>query len=159
MSAFNDYCLVCEKICTSNSVYCSEECRVADQQQTASPTLSTCSSVQSAQTSNFNSIPTIISPVLAPQYNYVPVLKNTSSLLKSPPVKDLSYESPLLASISVQNDLDSNRLDLNATRSIAPLNVSEIPRSQICRTTAQNVSDLLSSTPASENYKKWLSNH
>ncbi|KAG7885191.1 hypothetical protein KL938_001448 [Ogataea parapolymorpha] len=159
MSAFNDYCLVCEKICTSNSVYCSEECRVADQQQTASPTLSTCSSVQSAQTSNFNSIPTIISPVLAPQYNYVPVFKNTSSLLKSPPFKDLSYESPMLASISVQNDLDSNRLDLNATKSTAPLNVSQIPRSQMFRSTAQNVSDLLSSTPASENYKKWLSTH
>ncbi|KAG7930264.1 uncharacterized protein OGAPODRAFT_91678 [Ogataea polymorpha] len=159
MSAFNDYCLVCEKICTSNSVYCSEECRVVDQQQTASPTLSTCHSVQSAQTSNFNSIPTIISPVLAPQYNYVPICKNTSSLLKSPPFKDLSYESPMLASICGQNDLDSNRLDLNATKSTAPLNVNEIPRSQMYRSAAQNVSDLLSSSPASENYKKWLSTH
>ncbi|KAH3671609.1 hypothetical protein OGAPHI_000312 [Ogataea philodendri] len=156
MSAFNDYCLVCEKICANNSVYCSEECKVADQQVTASPTLSSCSSVQSAPSQNFNSIPTIISPILTPQYNYVPVARNTASLVKSPAAKDLSYESPMLSSVSFHNDLDSNRLDLNATKPSATTNVYE-PRTQVNRFSAQNVSDLL--TPASENYRRWLSFH
>jgi hypothetical protein len=138
MSAFEDYCIVCEKVCEDGSAYCSEKCKLLDQEHSHnsdSPTLSECSglpsvhgsfslqntrshtnSVSYSNNNSSNTIPTIISPLLTPQI--IPRGSIVSSI-KSPNLKDLTYESPLLATSIISNnqhflnDLDSNRLDLN----------------------------------------------
>ncbi|ODV86097.1 hypothetical protein CANARDRAFT_28136 [[Candida] arabinofermentans NRRL YB-2248] len=173
MSPFNDYCLVCEKICPSDSVYCSESCKLMDQQHTTSPTLSACSSLQShsynqVQQQQSQQQQNIISPLLTPRYqsinSYKPSINSNLQLLKSPQFKDLSYESPMLSSSYFQNDLDSNRLDLNSSyhqenHELQPQKSNQCQKLKTnTNTTAQSVSDLLS-TCASENYKKWLSIH
>ncbi|KAG0686804.1 hypothetical protein C6P40_003348 [Pichia californica] len=40
MSAFEDYCIVCEKACDDGSAYCSQLCKESDQQNLNSPTIS-----------------------------------------------------------------------------------------------------------------------
>lgn len=30
--AFNNYCIACDKLCPANSIYCSESCKVSDEQ-------------------------------------------------------------------------------------------------------------------------------
>lgn len=180
MSAFEDYCIVCEKLCIDGSAYCSEICKdldkendsldlemshyIVDDDNLNSPALSASSFTLNQSDSlvqidsnssnatnipnnnnnnntnnnnnntrrssrlhsksiSLNQIPTsMVSPLLTPQI--VPVSRNGrhSSIvgsIKSPNFKDLTYESPLLAtshstcSNLVLNDLDSNDLDLN----------------------------------------------
>lgn len=33
--AFNSYCITCDQLCSQNSVYCSDSCRVNDEHQSA----------------------------------------------------------------------------------------------------------------------------
>lgn len=35
MSAFNDFCIVCDQICQSNSVYCSDNCKLIDMESSS----------------------------------------------------------------------------------------------------------------------------
>ncbi|GMG35773.1 unnamed protein product [Ambrosiozyma monospora] len=138
MSAFNDYCLVCEKICSSNQIYCCDECRQLDQNPDfSSPTLSSCSNESingaiytthshcSASNANGNAgIPGIISPLLTPQFNYNHNYYNTSATnasnfpsmyLKSPHYNDMVMMNEGYSTTPMMNqfDLDCNRLDLN----------------------------------------------
>lgn len=211
MSAFEDYCIVCEKICEEGSAYCSEECKHVDLKNSDSPTLSVCSGLPSVsgsfslQHSNSNScsrshsnsisyphtmtstIPTIISPLLTPQV----VPRNCStvgSVVKSPNLKDLTYESPLLATSShsinntLMNDLDSNRLDLNnssigkkhsitqrLSQSLHKKKTSDAgskpldPPTALANDNPNNHKKITNVSnllhSSSENYKKWLSIH
>lgn len=55
--AFDNYCINCEKLCTTNSIYCSEECKTVDEKNT-----------QNLNTQYFTSSH---SPLLSPNYqNY-----------------------------------------------------------------------------------------
>ncbi|OWB80914.1 hypothetical protein B5S32_g5240 [[Candida] boidinii] len=184
MSAFEDYCIVCEKICPSDSVYCSNGCKLSDQQATTSPTLSSCSVHTHNNNNNniqFNNGPQLISPLLTPQlYNNnnisqqlqesnnitSPHFNNNNqqhlsiahhqTLNTSQSFKGLSYESPLLA-CSTNSNSCLNDLDSNRLDLNTP---SENTRRrsgnklQINQSAPSNISDILSNT--SENYKKWL---
>ncbi|VEU23786.1 DEKNAAC105037 [Brettanomyces naardenensis] len=182
MSAFEDFCIVCDKQCAPNSVYCSEECRKLDEAQSYSPTLSVCSSLNhcynvnsasNASTVNNNNsgstttpalLPNVLSPLLTPQFLPRNSASYTVAATKSPQIKILSYESPMLSSTNYRegvNDLDSNKLDLNATSHAGTHRNSHpfLRRSSGDKSsTISNVSDVLDSC-ASENYKKWLSTH
>ena len=156
MSAFEDYCIVCDKLSQDGSAYCSNDCKLFDENNLTSPSLSVCSNmnlpsihgsfslhnsnsnvinnIDSLSSSNIstnqqipinnsnssNNVPTILSPLLTPQINS---RCSVVSSIKSPNLKDLTYESPLLATSSsnsfLLNDLDSNRLDLNSSSSIS----------------------------------------
>lgn len=53
--AFDNYCINCERMCSTNSIYCSDACKQTDEQNTH----------------NFNSnVLQINSPLLSPNYNY-----------------------------------------------------------------------------------------
>lgn len=193
MSAFHDYCIVCEKLCDDGSVYCCEECRLLDQKHSNSPTLSICSGLPSVSGSfsldttnstltpsgsgmtNSNStnsnIPTLRSPLLTPQVGPRCCVLNS---IKSPTLKDLTYESPLLKSNShihihsTSNDLDSNSLDLNISNDSIAHRLSTIPKSpqidlsnnKFSQKPSKNVTDISNMLrSSSENYKKWLSIH
>lgn len=185
MSAFDDYCIVCEKVCENGSAYCSDSCKNLDQEHSNSPTLSVCSGLpsisgsfslhnsHSQSHSNSISMPnsstgtttttttTMLSPLLTPQIN--PRCSIVGSI-KSPTLKDLTYESPLLSTSAHQsnilNDLDSNRLDLNNSM-VPSSSISErLSKSINNKNNNQGITDvsnLLNSS--SENYKKWLSIH
>ncbi|GME75025.1 unnamed protein product [Ambrosiozyma monospora] len=181
MSAFNDYCLVCEKICSPNEIYCCDECRQLDQNPDFnSPTLSSCSNesingaIYTPHSHNSDAgIPGIISPLLTPQFNYShngSHYYNTSATnasnfpsmyLKSPQSKDvIMMNEGYTNTMMNQFDLDCNRLDLNvcydntaATHSYGVYNRSS---SETNTKNVTNVSDALANC-ASENYKRWLS--
>ncbi|TID29711.1 hypothetical protein CANINC_001724 [Pichia inconspicua] len=233
MSAFEDYCIVCEKLCVDGSAYCSDTCKHLDQENdiqelelTNSPALSASSfelNQSDSNSANLNSnsyipnnnnnnnhnnissrnsrlhsksitlthIPkSMVSPLLTPQI--VPVSRNSRNSIvgsiKSPNFKDLTYESPLLATSNstcsnlVLNDLDSNRLDLNiASASITTiserLSQSIAPPAQPDSRKVMTVNNIISANhpitntskkitnvsnllqSSSENYKKWLSIH
>lgn len=187
MSAFEDYCLVCEKLCNAGEAYCSDECKNSDLEVSVSPALSACSSVQMTNRPSVH-LQSVISPLLTPQIN---PRKSIVGTIQSPQTRGMTYESPLLSG-SIQNhhllnDLDNNRLDLNVsvgsykhanklyvaatpTTSISErLSVSSVstnePKTQLFSNSNSNssskvsdVSTMLSNCP-SENYKKWLSTH
>jgi hypothetical protein len=199
MSAFEDYCIVCEKACEDGSAYCSDACKQLDQEHSNSPTLSvssalpslhgsfslsntttnqdvgtpnssTCCTMKPHSVAHSNSVTisvtnasVAISPLLTPQ-----VLPRNSIVgsIKSPTLRDLTYESPLLPSSSTHmllNDLDSNRLDLNSSIS-ERLSESIGQRQQSHASLASNtttptsIANLLH-TSSEKNYKKWLSIH
>ncbi|ODQ49365.1 hypothetical protein PICMEDRAFT_100613 [Pichia membranifaciens NRRL Y-2026] len=208
MSAFEDYCIVCEKVCEDGSAYCSDTCKLLDQEHSNSPTLSVCSGLPSISGSfslehskshsasvpntvpgsagpastavSASTIPTIISPLLTPQIN--PRCSVVGSI-KSPPLRDLTYESPLLASTASAamqssgtflSDLDANRLDLNSSvstiaerlhhsSSSAASDAAPSPASAKASkndSSLSNVTDISNMLRSpSENYKKWLSIH
>lgn len=181
MSAFEDYCIVCERLCDQGNVYCSEKCKEMDN---LSPTL------KANQVTQPNGpLSSVVSPLLTPQVN--PRKSIVESLL-SPKThasihQNLSYESPFLGSSNpLQLDLDNNSLDLNISKSSIPkdnviisrrsshvgsLTNHHHPHSIIHHTHTHNhhsnsnkdhkisnISDILSKS-TSENYKKWLSTH
>ncbi|EGV60799.1 hypothetical protein PSN45_001411 [Yamadazyma tenuis] len=56
--AFDNYCINCEKMCSTNSIYCSEACKRVDESNTQ------------RINSTFVPIDHIASPLLSPNYNY-----------------------------------------------------------------------------------------
>lgn len=148
MSAFEDYCIVCEKLCHDGTAYCSNDCKILDQENILLEQTNSLSEspllisddfdsrnrlvntnlnthiVNSNNCSTISQLPntiSIVSPLLTPQV--LPKRNSIVGSLKSPNLKDLTYESPLLATSNstcsnlMLNDLDSNRLDLNLSTS------------------------------------------
>lgn len=178
MSAFEDYCIVCERVCDLGAVYCSEKCKEMDK-------LSPLNPGQGLQPSG--PLSSVVSPLLTPQVN--PRRSVVDSLL-SPRThasihQNLSYKSPFLGSSNpLQLDLDNNSLDLNISKSSIPKDnvitsrrsshvggsLGNHPHSIIHHSHSHahahnnkdnkisNISDILSKS-TSENYKKWLSTH
>lgn len=139
MAAFEDFCIVCDKQCSPNNVYCSDECRRRDEEKSYSPTLSVCSSMNHSYNGN-----AVVSPLLTPQAQSKTVPSNQEW--------GLSYESPMLSGSKGPGDLDSNKLDLNDTlhsHQESPRTTSSMP---------SNVADMLDNC-TSENYRRWLSIH
>ncbi|CCH45719.1 hypothetical protein BN7_5304 [Wickerhamomyces ciferrii] len=141
MSAFNDYCIVCDKICTHSSVYCSDECQFKDGNSHF----------------DFNNAPQLISPVLEPRSNSIAstLTSSSSSTIETDEIEseledDQQYQhkhqeylikSPLL--------LSSNTKD-----SIAGLSLNDaIPREGNTNLDQHHIELLAAS---STNYKKWL---
>lgn len=138
MSAFNDYCIVCDKICTQNSVYCSDECQLKDGHSHF----------------NFNNAPQLISPVLEPRSNSIAsaLTSSSNSTIETDEIEDDAEDehkhqeylikSPLLLTSNVKE------------HSIAGLSLNDaIPREQTTILDQHHV-DLLAAS--SNNYKKWL---
>lgn len=149
MSAFEDYCIVCDKQCAPNSVYCSEKCRHIDEERSASTTRR-CSynTNRSSSLTTPALVPKGLSPLLTPQFMPDPTPSNAYLLDSQNLDKRLSYESPILACSSCRdsvNDLDANKLDLNASDS--SYYTREISSAGVMKGCA------------SENYRKWLSTH
>jgi len=168
MSAFEDFCIVCDKQCAPNSVYCSEECRRLDEEQSLSPSLSACNAMNQYYGEGNSTpalIPKVTSPLLTPQFlpgNTVSYSASQSmhgisrNVLSTPEPKTLSYESPMLSCSSCRDpgDLDYNSLDLNASDAIRMNQSHSFGSTPI----VSNVSNILDSC-ASENYRKWLAMH
>lgn len=129
MSAFNDYCIVCEKLCASQSAYCSEECKLKDNKSHF----------------NFNNVPQLISPALQPRTDsqQQPIETDEEIDLENKKIKhDYLIKSPLLLSSSVKEQ-----------QPIAGLNLNDfIPRED--SSLDQHHAQLLA--VSSNNYKKWL---
>lgn len=53
--AFDNYCINCEKLCSTNSIYCSDECKTVDEKNT--------------QNLNTQFFTTVTSPLLSPNYH------------------------------------------------------------------------------------------
>ncbi|ODV97423.1 hypothetical protein PACTADRAFT_32889 [Pachysolen tannophilus NRRL Y-2460] len=147
MPAFNDYCIVCDKLCLQNSVYCSDSCRLHD--QTSSNT----------------------SPMLSAKNPYC----YTSPLLKGREEVEnennngmhlLHYDSPILPTSHGSNcELDNDYLTLsygsgnttntNSNKKNTNTTSTSTARNYLLHNTKSDlISDYLSST--SLNYKKWL---
>jgi len=142
MSAFNDYCIVCDKICTNHSVYCSDECQLKDGNSHY----------------DFNNAPQLISPVLEPRSNSIAstLTSSSSSTIECDEIEseveddhkhhEYLIKSPLLLSSNVKE------------HSIAGLNLNDgaaaIPKQSSSIMLDQHHADLLA--VSSTNYKKWL---
>ncbi|KAH3680419.1 hypothetical protein WICMUC_000350 [Wickerhamomyces mucosus] len=158
MSAFNDYCIVCEKLCSLTSVYCSNECKLKDND------------------SHFDfdsNIPELISPVLQPrkdsiistiditraQQNHSTVDQNKKSI-----VQEYLIKSPLLLTSSIKDQpiiglsLD-NYISLEETsQKILPQMISKSPLTNQIPNKGNTLDDEHAAQLAasSNNYKKWL---
>lgn len=85
MSAFNDYCIVCEQLCSST--YCSDSCKEKDTQSKFT----------------FNNVPQLISPVLQPaRQNSITELIDKEYLIKSPLLLSSNVKSEI-AGLSLDN--------------------------------------------------------
>lgn len=119
MSAFNDYCIVCDQLCSSNSVYCSESCKLTDQ-------LSTLNIDASSPSTE------------VPQSYLSPLLQPT-----------LQYQSPLLSStVDSTLDLDQDCLTLSYETVNCPKGKSQSYISDYLSTTTINYKKWLHSTKA-----------
>lgn len=124
--AFNNYCIACDKLCSHNSIYCSEECKNIDENQSS----------HLLEPQHQQSEEELVSPLLTPNLyqhynNYTPLNYESASpllLLKSEDDKDFDYYN----------------FDLNYS-------VSEIEGLQ---NQSSNIAGHLPST--SHNYRKWL---
>ncbi|ODQ79157.1 hypothetical protein BABINDRAFT_162212 [Babjeviella inositovora NRRL Y-12698] len=129
MSAFNDYCLVCENLLSTPSAYCSDSCKELDQIN---------------QYSHHSMVHE--SPLLAAA---VPSTSGSSVY------NSYSLHSPLLVlsstprhSYEMEDDLNNDHFDLNSTD--YKMNYYFNP------TTTQSASNNSNILSASMNYRKWL---
>lgn len=142
MSAFNDYCIVCDKICSTQSVYCSEDCRITD--------LSTHY--------EFENVPALISPALQPRCDSIATTLSCASANEETEDDEefghIEYmiRSPML-------------LTPTANEKIAGLSLDATPRSTDQSESEEaelsdnedHCANLLATS--SNNYKKWLQSH
>lgn len=148
MSAFNDYCIVCEKLCTDASAYCSEECRVQD--------------THSHFSMDLHNVPQLISPMLQPRADSLtgalqqhPHSHGASTVQSdddedSEPSKHQEYliKSPMLLSSTLKNEENS----------IAGLSLNDCTPRESDKELDQHHAELLAAS--SNYYKKWLNvNH
>lgn len=129
MSAFNDYCLVCEKICTGRSVYCSDECKNQDTQSHF----------------EFSNAPQLISPVLQPRQDSIAsLLESDEEVEEEQTHQDYLIRSPMLLSSTLKNE-----------HTIAGLSLDNVPTEPSPK---ELEPQLTGSLAASSNYyRKWLS--
>lgn len=139
MSAFNDFCIVCDKLCSSNSTaYCSNECKQKDE----------------ASHYNFKNVPQLISPVLKPRNASTTTIDSTLDSLENNNNNDNHRNTN-------PNDINSNAylikspllLSTNVKDNIIGLNLNDsIPRH--ISHPVENENDFIAAS--SINYKKWL---
>lgn len=127
---FNNYCINCDKLCTQNSVYCSEECKSIEYQQSLTPI--SCNSPTYSNTTNNNQ--ELVSPLLTPALYHHQYLH--SELCQSPLI--LSTNTGIIQEEESTRELDYFDLNYSVNSNV---NYS-------------NATDLVNST--SHNYRKWL---
>ncbi|KAK6464265.1 hypothetical protein DFJ63DRAFT_311564 [Scheffersomyces coipomensis] len=143
--AFNNYCLTCDKLCSQNSIYCSEECKSVDEynavniiakQQQHHESSGSHSRNNSASTITSDNL---VSPLLTPA-----LYQHTSNSYL-----DINSSPLLLSTVSSSNTQPSKDLDY------FDLNYSV--NSKTNYTLASSNSDIMSTIPStSHNYRKWL---
>ncbi|KAI3405769.2 hypothetical protein KGF56_001376 [Candida oxycetoniae] len=165
--AFNNYCIHCDKLCPTNSVYCSEECKMIEYQSsldsatTNANTTGTTSSLTSSTTSSASSV-RLSNPSTSD-------LSQTSSELVSPlltPALYLQQQQQLHLGPGSSPFMQTHLVDVEGNDDYSDLNYFDLNysvRSNINYTQTTNnssdkneksTSDLLNST--SHNYRKWL---
>lgn len=138
--AFNNYCIACDKLCPTNSIYCSESCKAIDEQQSSSIIdQSHHSHHHQEQSLDYNDeVNDMVSPLLTPSlYQHYNNNYATANNVNDSPL--------LLSSKNYQHEdsSDVNYFDLNYL-------VSQYSNA----TSSTNIADHLPST--SHNYRKWL---
>ncbi|KAK6457713.1 uncharacterized protein RJT20DRAFT_125542 [Scheffersomyces xylosifermentans] len=142
--AFNNYCLTCDKLCSQNSIYCSEECKTVDEFNSTN-----ILSQHNEQQSNsiVSSTEELVSPLLTPSLyqhysqhqhldvNNSPLLLSTNNYNQATATKDLDY------------------FDLNYS-------VKSKTNYAIATNASSSNADLITAAAAipstSHNYRKWL---
>ncbi|RCK54365.1 hypothetical protein Cantr_03688 [Candida viswanathii] len=131
--AFNNYCIHCDKICPTSSIYCSDECKSIEHSQNSisntTTTTTTTSNLQQSQVSP------LLTPMLYIQQQQLQAQQAQQQLYQVNSPLQLSNDSEEL-----HDDDDLNYFDLNYS-----------VQSNINYT---NNNDLINST--SHNYRKWL---
>lgn len=130
--AFNDYCIACDKLCSQNSIYCSDECKAIDEKQSMT-ILDSCAEESEE----------LVSPMLTPSlYQHY----NSESAAHNGEIT-----SPLVLGTQHSNsDLDYNLFDLNYvvnSKGNAATTNTDVSKQNI-------LSEHMPST--SHNYRKWL---
>lgn len=133
---FNNYCINCDKLCTSSSIYCSDKCRQEDEAQASHPHTHHANG-ESILRSNAHT-PELVSPLLTASYNNA----DGSPMFYSSASTPVEYQ---------EDDLDNYPFDLNYSYNSPYTHKS----SEVESLTAGSEAVLdLSST--SHNYRKWL---
>lgn len=134
---FNNYCINCDKLCTSSSIYCSDSCRQEDEAQASHPHTHH-SNGETILRSNAHT-PELVSPLLSASYNNAdgsPMFySSTSSTLAE-------YQ---------EDDLDNYPFDLNYSYT-TPYTHNKSSEVESQPTNA----DVLDLSSTSHNYRKWL---
>ena len=135
--AFNNYCIHCDKICSTSSIYCSDECKSMEYNQNNMINSSTSQST----TNNSNLQQSQVSPLLTP------MLYIQQQQLQAQQAQQQLYQvnSPLHFTNTSSSQFNEDDDELN----YFDLNYSV--QSNINYT---NNNDLINST--SHNYRKWL---
>ena len=148
--AFNNYCIHCDKICSTSSIYCSDECKSMEYNQnnminsstsTTQTTTTTNATTSQSTTNNSNLQQSQVSPLLTP------MLYIQQQQLQTQQAQQQLYQvnSPLHFTNTSSNQFNEDDDELN----YFDLNYSV--QSNINYT---NNNDLINST--SHNYRKWL---
>ncbi|KAI5951453.1 hypothetical protein KGF54_004527 [Candida jiufengensis] len=162
--AFNNYCIQCDQLCPTNSVYCSENCKNKEIQSSIQELKKqrdlsyssnpynkyqhnhTHSSVSSESSTSSNSSTELVSPLLTPAL----YLQQQQQLFNN---SQLSISSPLLLSQSdeLTEESDLNYFDLNYSINS---NINYTTTNTKTSSNNNNNEELINST--SHNYRKWL---
>ncbi|KAK6205349.1 uncharacterized protein RJT21DRAFT_111874 [Scheffersomyces amazonensis] len=143
--AFNNYCLTCDKLCSQNSIYCSEECKSIDEYNAVN-IISQHQQGQEVQTMK-NHHRNISQSTIASDNLVSPLLTPSLYQHSSNSYLDIN-SSPLLLtnSAKVQPSKDLDYFDLNYS-----------VNSKTNYTLSSSNSDIMSTVPStSHNYRKWL---
>ncbi|ABN65412.1 predicted protein [Scheffersomyces stipitis CBS 6054] len=143
--AFNNYCLTCDKLCSQNSIYCSDECRAVDEFNSSN--IIAQNTQHELERTSVSSNEELVSPLLTPSlYQHYNQQQNI----------DVN-SSPLLLSTnhSTQASRDLDYFDLNySVKSKTNYALST------ATTASTSGTDLISAAVAipstSHNYRKWL---
>ncbi|KAI5963311.1 uncharacterized protein KGF55_003103 [Candida pseudojiufengensis] len=154
--AFNNYCIQCDQLCPTNSVYCSETCKNQEIQssilelkkQKESISYNHNHSSTSTSESSTNSSTELVSPLLTPAL----YLQQQQQLYNN---SQLSISSPLLLSQSNEDEDFSSSNDLNYFDLNYSINSNINYTTNNDQTSNKNSNEeLINST--SHNYRKWL---
>ncbi|CAK9435456.1 uncharacterized protein LODBEIA_P01830 [Lodderomyces beijingensis] len=179
--AFNNYCIHCDKLCPSNSAYCSDECKIIEYQtslgslesRNSTSSSSSLSAAASASHSHHNASNTSTSSLSKPLQSTSDLSLDTSSELVSPlltPALYLQQQQQLLQQQRrCHSHMDASpfslqQAEVETTDDYYDLNYFDLNYSVRSNTnytketpsTSSNSKqrDLLNST--SHNYRKWL---
>ena len=157
--AFNNYCIHCDKLCPTNSVYCSEECKSIEYQQSS---ILLNNNYTATSFEQYSSLHQHNNESQYHQHNNPVSSEDTASNTNEYASNDMvsplltpalylqlqSVSSPLMLASHVDVETKDDRHDLN----YFDLNYSV--KSNINYTSNTTSNELLNST--SHNYRKWL---
>lgn len=149
--AFNNYCIACDKLCSTNSIYCSDECKLNDENH--SHTSDHHDEIISH--TNTTDETDMVSPLLTPSlYHHTHTQNNINNNMNNSNNNNLN-DSPLLLSSKYDvNDVNYFDLNYSINQYINNSNYNSNLNSNLSSNSNSNLLDHLPST--SHNYRKWL---